>query len=306
MIAATSAPDQESTLRSGSPAESWSGRDEAATPTPAVAEGHVVSGRYRLRTRLGVGGMGEVWLADDSFLRRQVALKRNYLITVEGDPDVLREARAAARVAHPGVVRVHDIALDLDGNAWMVMEALEGPTLTEMLLERGRLSMDEIVVIGLQLLSALQAIHAEGLVHRDVKPANIHVCGRRRVILTDFGLSTLPGNWGGLIAGSGAVAGSLSYLAPESILHGQFGPASDLYALGVTLYRAVEGRRPFEPCWPLDGLAATEARPLQHAGRVGPVITGLLDPDPTRRLDAAEAMSRLEAMTLVAAMPWAQ
>ncbi len=280
------------------------GDDLAAAP-PAVAEGHLVSGRYRLRDRLGVGGMGEVWLADDLLLHRPVALKRNYLIAEDDDPAALREGRAGARIAHPGVVRVHDISLDLDGNAWIVMEALEGETLKEILLERGRLSLDEVVVIGLQLLSALQAIHAEGLVHRDVKPGNIHVCEQRRVVLTDFGLTTPPGTWGGLLAGSGTVAGSLPYLAPESILHGQFGPASDLYALGVTLYRAVEGRRPFDPCWPLEGLEPAEAAPMQYAGRVGPVITGLLDPDPTRRLDAAEAISRLEAMTLVAAMSWA-
>jgi serine/threonine protein kinase len=305
MIAARSAAKQECTVQSGSLAVSRSGWDEFGTSAPAVTEGHVVSGRYQLRARLGVGGMGEVWLADDLLLRRQVALKRNYLIAAEGDPAVMREARAAGRVAHPGVVRVHDICLDLDGNAWVVMEALEGDTLREMLLERGRLSMDEIVVLGLQLLSALQAIHAEGLVHRDVKPANIHVCGRRRVVLTDFGLSSPPGTSGGLLAGSGTVAGSLPYLAPEAILHGQFGTASDLYALGVTLYRAVEGCRPFDPYWPLDGRTATDPRPLQYAGRVEPVITGLLDPDPARRLDVTEAMSRLEAMTLVAAMPWA-
>jgi serine/threonine protein kinase len=274
----------------------------APADSPPVAVGargdltnRLIAGRYRLRALLGAGGMGEVWLAHDEVLQRAVALK--CVADREGDesPNVLREARAAAAIAHPGVVRVHDVLTGADG-LWIVMEALPGPTLSTAIRDRGRLPADEVVRIAHRLLSALQAIHAADLVHRDVKPSNVQLCDVDRVVLTDFGLSSPRGVWGGLHAGE--VAGSLPFLAPESIIDGSFGPPSDLYALGVTLYRAVEGRRPFDLGEPFTVEAVLSRSPLtpRYAGRLGPVLAGLLDNDPTRRLGIDQARSQLRAI----------
>ena len=215
----------------------------------------------------------------------------------------MREARAAARVAHPGVVRVHDVLLEDDG-VWIVMEALPGQPLSVTIRERGRLPVDEVVSIALHALSALQAIHEAGLVHRDVKPSNLQVCDADRVVLTDLGLSSPPGTWGGLRAG--AVAGSLPFMAPESILDGHFGSPSDLYALGVTLYRAVEGRPPFEPDQPLTEDALRSRAPLRavHAGYLDTVLGGLLERDPARRLDIPEARRKLQAVERLSRPAW--
>ena len=285
----------------------WDPRRAQVEPPPVAFEvpedmaDRVIAGRYRLGALLGAGGMGEVWLAQDEVLRRAVALK--CVAGREGDqrPNVLREARAAAAIAHPGVVRVHDVLIGEDG-LWIVMEALPGQTLSTTMRDRGRLPADEVVPIALRLLSALQAIHAAGLVHRDVKPSNVQICDGDRVVLTDFGLSSPRGVWGGLQAGE--VAGSLPFLAPESIIDGCFGPPSDLYALGVTLYRAVEGRRPFDLGEPFTAEAVLSRSPLPatHAGCLAPVLDGLLENDPTRRLDIGQARSALRAIEPDAAL----
>jgi serine/threonine protein kinase len=270
------------------------------TVEPAATEAdRIVAGRYRLSTLLGTGGMGAVWLAEDTVLRRAVALKR--LTDQEwGDrPGALQEARAAAGISHPGVVQVHDVVLDEDED-WIVMEALSGEPLSTTIRERGRLPVDEVAKIGVQLLSALQAIHAADLVHRDVKPGNVQVCGDGRVVITDFGLSSPPGVWGGLRDGN--VAGSLSYMAPETLIDGVFGPASDLYALGVTLYTAVEGHPPFDPVDPMslmDSVLSAQPEPARHAGPLAEVLDGLLHKDPGRRMDAPLARECLAAMALV-------
>jgi serine/threonine protein kinase len=261
----------------------------------------IVAGRYRLSTLLGTGGMGAVWLAEDAVLRRAVALKKLTDQQREDRPGALQEARAAARVTHAGVVRVHDVVLGEDED-WIVMEALPGEPLSTTIRERGRLPVEEVRQIALQLLSALQAIHDADLVHRDVKPSNVQVCGDGRVVITDFGLSSRPGVWGGLHDGN--VAGSLSYMAPETLIDGIFGPPSDLYALGVTLYTAVEGHPPFDPVDPsslVDSVLSARPEPARQAGPLGEVLDGLLDKDPERRMDAAHARECLEATALVTA-----
>jgi serine/threonine protein kinase len=266
--------------------------------TPA---GRVVAGRYRIKGMLGRGGMGAVWLAEDEVLQRAVALKQLTTKQREYGASALREARAAARVVHPGVVQVHDVLVDEDGS-WIVMEALSGQPLASIIRERGRLPVPHVARIALNVLSALQAIHDANLVHRDVKPGNIHVCRGDRVVLTDFGLSSAPGVLGGLRAG--VVTGSLPYLAPETVLDGHFGPPSDLYALGVTLYKAVEGRAPFDTSTPLSVLdSVLSAAPLdaEHAGALTVVLEGLLEKDPRRRMDAARARRALQAVA--AGMP---
>ena len=254
----------------------------------------VVAGRYHLRSLLGAGGMGAVWLAHDRVLRRAVALK--HVASREGDDgNAVREARAAAGIVHPGVVRVHDVLPGEDGH-WIVMEALPGQPMSTVIRDRGRLPVDEVVPIALRLLSALQAIHDAGLVHRDVKPSNVQICDGDRVVLTDFGLTSPPGVWGGLHAG--VIAGSLPFLAPESIIDGYFGPPSDLYALGVTLYRAGEGRAPFDPGDPLtlEAIHERSPQPAVHATLLGAVLDGLLERDPAERIDVVQARSQLLAI----------
>jgi serine/threonine protein kinase len=265
----------------------------------AATADRIVAGRYRLRTLLGSGGMGSVWLAEDAVLQRAVALKRLTHRDRADRPSALREARAAARITHSGVVRVYDVALE-DDEPWIVMEALSGEPLSAVLGERGRLPLAEVRQIAVQLLSGLQAIHAAGLVHRDIKPSNVQVCRDGRIVITDFGLSSPAGMWGGLLAGT--VAGSLSYMAPETLIDGIFGPASDLYALGVTLYTAVEGRPPFDPRGPLellDSVLWTQPEPASHAGSLTAVLDGLLAKDPDRRMDAVHAHRCLQDMALV-------
>jgi serine/threonine protein kinase len=259
------------------------------------AADRIVADRYRLSTLLGTGGMGAVWLAEDVVLRRAVALKECDVRRREFRPSVLREARAAARITHPGVVRVYDLVTD-DGD-WIVMEALPGEALSTLIRRRGRLPVGQVTQIAVQLLSAVQAIHDVGLVHRDIKPSNVQVCGDGRIVLTDFGLCTAPGARGGLRVG--ALAGSLAYMAPETLMDGLSGPPSDLYALGVTLYTAVEGRPPFEPDEPMSLLISVlsgEPEPARHAGPLGKLLEGLLDTDPERRMDAARARASLHTL----------
>lgn len=262
-------------------------------PPTRVSPPAVVAGRYRIGRHLGTGGMGSVWLAHDLVLRRDVALKRVVRDSPVDGAGALAEARSAARVSHPGVVGVHDVLPDREGG-WIVMEALSGESLSTAIATQGRLPDVVVAKIAWQLLSALEAIHDAGLVHRDVKPANVQLCDGDRVVLTDFGLTSPPGVWGGLRVG--AVAGSLPYLAPESIVEGRFGPPSDLYALGVTLYRAVEGRPPFDTSTPWDSFdAAQTPAPFRHAGCLSDVLAGLLHRDPTSRMTHQEAGRRLQA-----------
>jgi serine/threonine protein kinase len=273
----------------------------AGEPGAVTGPDRIVAARYRLSSLLGAGGMGAVWLAEDAVLGRVVALKQCTNLQRADRSCALPEARAAARITHPGVVRVYDLLLEEDED-WVVMEALPGEPLSAVIRERGRLPVDEVTQIALQLLSALQAIHDADLVHRDIKPSNVQICGDGRVVITDFGLSSPPGVWGGLRVG--ALAGSLPYMAPETLIDGIFGPPSDLYALGVTLYTAVEGRPPFDPGEPLsmlDSVLSVQPEPARHAGPLGEVLDGLLDKDPGRRMDVARARHHLQAMALVAA-----
>jgi serine/threonine protein kinase len=274
----------------------WVQGGEESTVAADTAAARVIAGRYRIKAMLGTGGMGAVWLAEDEVLQRAVALKRLSSNHGEDGSSALREARAAAHVIHLGVVQVYDVLVDEDGS-WIVMEALPGQPLSSIIRERGRLPVPEVARIALHVLSALQAIHDANLVHRDVKPGNIQVCSGDRVVLTDFGLSSPPGVQGGLR--SGVVTGSLPYLAPETVLDGHFGPPSDLYALGVTLYKAVEGRAPFDTSTPLSVLdSVLSAAPVDavHAGALDVVLDGLLEKDPRRRMDAARAGSVLQAV----------
>ncbi|MFJ5550796.1 serine/threonine-protein kinase [Streptomyces sp. NPDC093225] len=266
--------------------------------------GSVLAGRYRLGEPIGSGGMGKVWRAHDELLHRTVAVKELTagLYVAEADRAVLvertrKEARAAARIQHPAVVTVHDV-LEHDDRPWIVMEYVDGPSLADAAKAAGRIEPREAARIGLHVLGALRAAHAVGVLHRDVKPGNVLLAKDGRVLLTDFGIAAIEGD--SSITRTGELVGSIDYLAPERVTGGAPDPASDLWALGATLYTAVEARSPFRRTSPISSLAAVvndELPPPRQAGALGPVITALLHKDPAKRPSAAEAERMLlEAM----------
>jgi eukaryotic-like serine/threonine-protein kinase len=209
-------------------------------------------GPYRVVERIGVGGMGEVYLGTDDRLQRKVALK---CLLSKGAPaelrtKVLHEARAAARLSHPNVATVHDI-VEQDGRAFIVMEYVEGESLAAR-IARGPFPADAVVAIGRQLASALAAAHARGVVHRDLKPANVHVRPDGSVKILDFGVArvvellTTEATDDHPPAAIDRGPGTPAYMAPEQLVGMPADARSDIYSLGVVLYEMATGRRPFE------------------------------------------------------------
>ncbi|GIE78530.1 hypothetical protein Aph02nite_44800 [Actinoplanes philippinensis] len=252
-----------------------------------------VAGRYRLVRELGRGGMGAVWHAHDELLGRDVAVKEIHLLGATADsadpsaPRVLREARAAAQLKHPGIITVHDVVVD-DGRPWIVMELVGGSSLSQV-IDDGVVSERRAALIGLRVLDALGAAHRNGVLHRDVKPPNILLDGDR-VVLTDFGIAAIRGATA--LTATGQMIGSPAYLAPERINGAAASAAGDLWALGVTLYAAVTGRSPFQRDDVLATFGAvltTEPARPDGADRLWPVIRGLLAKDPGRRMTAKPA-----------------
>ncbi|MEU8711530.1 serine/threonine-protein kinase [Streptomyces sp. NPDC048663] len=253
-------------------------------------QGLLIAGRYRLADIIGSGGMGRVWRAHDEVLHRAVAIKEltAALYVSESDQAVLlartrAEARAAARINHSAVVTVHDV-LEHDGRPWIVMELVEGHSLADEVKERGRVEPREAARIGLWVLRALRAAHGAGVLHRDIKPGNVLLGRDGRVLLTDFGIAQIEGDT--TITRTGEVVGSVDYLAPERVRGHDPGPSSDLWALGATLYTAVEGRSPFRRTSPLTTMQAVvedEATEPRNAGPLEPVITALLRKEPDQR-----------------------
>ncbi|MFI2370656.1 protein kinase [Streptomyces sp. NPDC018833] len=264
--------------------------------THNTGAGLLLAGRYRLSETIGRGGMGKVWRAHDEVLHRVVAVKELTagLYVSEADRTVLhartqKEARAAARISHPGVVTVHDV-LEHDARPWIVMQYVDGPSLADAAKERGRIDEREAARIGLHILGALRAAHAAGVLHRDIKPANVLLGGDGRALITDFGIAAIEGD--PTITRTGEIVGSIDYLAPERVRGHDPGPASDLWSLGATLYTALEGQSPFRRSSPLATMQAVvddEPAPPRSAGRLEPVIRALLHKDPAARPSAAEA-----------------
>ena len=266
----------------------------------------MVAGRYRLISALGNGGMGTVWLAEDDLLSRQVAVKE---VSPPADMTAherellrertLREARTAARLSHPNVVTIYDVVED-DGQPWIVMELVPSRSLRDVVQAAGPLTAQQAAGVGLQILAALSAAHALGIMHRDVKPGNVLIDAGGRAILADFGIARTQDSTA--LTTSGVLVGSPSYIAPERARGERGGPESDLWSLGATLYALVEGRPAYDRGGPLPTLMAVvneDPDPPSRAGALWPVIRGLLDHVPSRRLgpDEAERMLRQVAET---------
>ncbi|MBA2955899.1 protein kinase [Nocardioides sp. MAH-18] len=260
----------------------------------------IIAGRYVVLRAVGRGGMGTVWLCRDERLGREVAVKQVGVLPGESVPDparALREARSLASLHHPYVVGVFD-AIEADDHIWLVMEYVAGETLSELVAREGRLDPARVAAIGAQVADGLAAAHARGIVHRDVKPGNVLMAGDVAKI-SDFGIARTAGD--AQLTRSGLVMGTPLYFSPELARGAEPTPAADVWALGVTLYTAVEGAPPFADRGnALATLGAiAEARPPHpdHAGFLAPAIGRMLDPDPTSRwsmADAAHALGRLQ------------
>ena len=239
--------------------------------------------------------MGVVWLADDNVLQRRVAVKE-----VEFPPGVppeeveslrervLREARAAGRLNHPNVTTIFDVVRD-EGTTWIVMEYVDAPTLTDYVAAEGPLTPARAAEVGLGVLSALEAAHDAGIVHRDVKPGNVMVPSVGHVKLADFGVAVIQGD--SKLTLTGLIIGSPSYMAPEQAQEGVSTAASDMWGLGATLYYAVEGEPPFDRGAAIPTLTAVTYDPprtMERAGALAPIIERLLAKDPADRPTAGE------------------
>lgn len=268
--------------------------------------GRLVAGRYLLVERVGSGGMGTVWRAEDKLLGRHVAVKKLHIPPHLQDDEVRtlyertrREARSAARITHPNVIVVHDV-VDDEGLPCIVMEYIPSVTLSDVLKRRGALPPEEAARIGRAMAAALRAAHDAGVLHRDVKPANVLLGDDGRIVLTDFGIAMEAGT--SSLTKPGELIGSIGYLAPERLrgAHPETGPASDLWALGATLYQAVEGRDPFRRATPIEtayAIATDPYEPSRRAGELTPVIEGLLVKDADQRMDVHEVERRLGEVT---------
>jgi eukaryotic-like serine/threonine-protein kinase len=265
--------------------------------------GTTIGGRYTLRAAIGHGGMGTVWHAADSLLRRDVAVKEVLFPAGMAAEDrtamyerTLREARAAAALSHPSVVQVYDVVTE-DGRPWIVMELLHARSLADLIISDGPLAPRAVAKIGIALLGALEVAHGAGVLHRDVKPANVLICTDGRCVLTDFGVARIPAESN--LTTPGMVLGSPHFISPERAVGGKFGPPSDLFSLGVSLFTAVEGRPPFDRGDPFETMRAVveepPARPVR-AGALAPVLYGLLEKDPARRWDVTRARQMLREL----------
>ncbi|GAA3807222.1 hypothetical protein GCM10022226_29250 [Sphaerisporangium flaviroseum] len=263
-------------------------------------KGRRVADRYQLLEPIGRGGMGIVWRAHDELLDRAVAVKE---VRYPGDPQddevaelnrrTLREARAAGRLTHPNVVVVHDV-IEENGRPWIVMQLVDARSLGQVLRDDGPLPVRMVAEIGLQILEALRTAHAAGVLHRDVKPENVLLTDDGRVVLTDFGIARMETDT--TMTRTGLV-GTPAFIAPERLKGLSAQRESDLWSLGATLYAAVEGRPPHDKGMAMATMHAVlndQPEPAVRAGRLGAVLSGLLEKNPAERLsvDQAERMLR--------------
>lgn len=293
-----------------------------AGETPDQGEGRVINGRYRLLRTLGAGGMGRVWLAYDDELACEVAMKEIALPDVPMDATepaqriarARSEARHAARLrGHPHVATVHDVVVH-EGLPWIVMEYIPDAVDLQAVVRRsGPLLPVQAARIGLAVLDALTAGHRIGILHRDVKPANILLASDAsgdpyaRVLLTDYGIALQPESREPRLTATAGILGTPGYLAPERARGEPPTPAADLFSLGATLYSAVEGRGPFDrhgDYATLTALLGEEPTQPVRAGELAPVLQGLLVKDPVRRSSPETVTRGLERVVQGASPAW--
>jgi serine/threonine protein kinase len=256
-----------------------------------------IAGRYDVVREVGRGGMGSVWLCTDQVLGREVALKQLGGFPGESSPHIaraLREARSSAALSHPNVVSIFD-AVEEGDHIWLVMEYLPSRTLSQIIKEDGPLTPERAARIGAQIADGLAAAHARSTVHRDVKPGNILVTDDDHAKISDFGIARTLGE--DQLTQTGMVAGTPLYFSPELARGAQPSPAADVWALGASLYAAVEG----EPPWPqqenpiamLVHIADNEPPAPSRAGPLAEVIGRMMSRDPEWRPTMVEARDRL-------------
>ncbi|SIR79816.1 Serine/threonine protein kinase [Williamsia sterculiae] len=267
--------------------------------------GFLVAGRYRLRSKVGGGGMGAVWLAHDQLLDREVAVKQ--VVSTEGMTHTtadetrqraMREGRIAARLGHRNAIAMHDVAVE-DGEPWLVMEYLPSRSVAQILHAAGTLPAEQVAQIGAQVADAMAEAHDEGIVHRDIKPGNILIANSGRsaglVKITDFGISRVDDEV--QVTQSGVITGTPAYFAPEVARGTDPSAASDVYSLGATLYTMVEGQPPFgvdeNSLVLLDRVARGVINPPICAGALAPILLRMLEPSPANRPTMAEARDTL-------------
>jgi serine/threonine protein kinase len=264
---------------------------------PLADTGRVIAGRYRLLEPVGRGAMGIVWRARDQLLDRDVAIKEVQIAETLTDAErvnayqrTLREAKTAARLNHPAVVTVYDVAED-EGRPWIVMQLIMAQSLDQVLATSGPLSPRRAAEMGRQLLSALSVAHASGVLHRDVKPSNVLLGADDRAVLTDFGIATFQCD--PRLTRTGMLMGSPGFTAPERVRGGNALPASDLWSLGATLYAAVEGQGPYESLGDamttMFAIINLDPPSAPTSGALEPVISALLRREPADRPDASTA-----------------
>ncbi|WP_044506368.1 MULTISPECIES: serine/threonine-protein kinase [unclassified Gordonia (in: high G+C Gram-positive bacteria)] len=266
---------------------------------------YLVAGRYRLKSRIGGGGMGTVWLARDQLLDRDVAVKQ--VVSTEGLTEesadnvrqrAMREGRIAAKLSHRNAIAMHDVALDR-GEPWLVMEYLPSRSVAQILHATQTLTPAEAAQIGAQVADAMVEAHAAGIVHRDIKPGNILIAegGRHTglVKITDFGISRAKDDV--TLTQTGVITGTPAYFAPEVARGADPQEASDVYSLGATIYTMVEGQPPFgvddNSIALLHKVARARITPMKNAAELEPVLLRLLEPSPTKRPTMSQARDLL-------------
>ena len=262
----------------------------------------IIAGRYVVLRAVGRGGMGTVWLCRDDLLGREVAVKQVGVLPGESVPDLaraLREARSSAALNHRHVVAVFD-AVEEEDHIWLVMEYVPGETLSQLIAREGRLDPERVAAIGAQVADGLAAAHVRGTVHRDVKPGNVLVSGDVAKI-SDFGIARTDGD--AQLTRSGLLMGTPLYFSPELARGAEPSPAGDVWALGATLYAAVEGAPPVadrgNAIATIAAIADTRPPRPEHAGFLTDAIGRMLDPDPVSRwsmADASHALGRLHEL----------
>ncbi|RVW04487.1 serine/threonine protein kinase [Rhodococcus spongiicola] len=276
----------------------------------AIGPDYLMAGRYRLASKLGGGGMGAVWLAQDTLLDRKVAVKQVTSTVGMDDAEanelrqqVLREGRNAAQLSHDHAIAMYDVAVE-SGEPWLVMEYLPSRSLAEALGQVHTLAPIEVAQIGAQIAAALTEAHAAGILHRDIKPGNILVADRGDALgivkISDFGIARAKGDDAG--SNASVITGTPAYFAPEVARGNDPTEASDVFSLGAALYTVVEGQPPFgidnDAIALLHRVAKAEIYRPSRSGALTDTLLHMLEPDPKRRPTMAQARDELAAVAL--------